>query len=461
MKVSPSFFTVIKLPLDFLMLFSAGIVTYLLRTKIISSFRPVLFDLDLPLGSYLYIILFVSVLFLAAYAISGLYSFKGRLSAAEEFLKIAVASSAGVMLLIIYIFLRQELFNSRFLVLGGWFLSVIFVFWGRRLLYIIQKYLVSRKDFGVRRTVVIGDGRNASKVIEDINRNPASGYRLAAHLRQVDLEFVARLIENGGLDKVILADTDYPMEKVTDLIGLCHENFITFKYVPDMHQTLTVNFGIDIFNGLPMIELKRTRLDGWGKIFKRTLDIAAAIIGLIIFSPLFLVLAVIIKLDSNGPVFARLKRVSCNKEFILYKFRSMIKNAEEFKPQLAVFNERQDGPLFKMRDDPRITGVGRFIRRTRIDELPQFWNVLKGDIALVGPRPHQPDEIARYQKHHRKLLAIKAGATGLAQVSGSSDLPFEQEVSLDSFYIDSWSLWLDIKIILKTVFKMLNDRSAV
>ena len=144
----------------------------------------------------------------------------------------------------------------------------------------------------------------------------------------------------------------------------------------------------------------------------------------------------------------------------MFKFRGMIENAEELKPLLADFNERADGPLFKMKDDPRITRVGRFIRRWRLDELPQFINVFRGDISLVGPRPHQPDEIARYTKHHRKVLAIKAGATGIAQASGASDLPFEEEVTLDTFYIENWSLWLDVRIILKTVARMLRG-SAV
>ena len=138
----------------------------------------------------------------------------------------------------------------------------------------------------------------------------------------------------------------------------------------------------------------------------------------------------------------------------------MIKNAEELKPYLAVFNERRDGPLFKIKNDPRITGVGRFIRRYRLDEIPQFWNILKGDMSLVGPRPHQPDEIKKYEKHHKRVLAIKAGATGLAQVSGSSDLPFDQEVALDTFYIENWSLFADFKIILKTLVKIFTDRSA-
>jgi len=191
------------------------------------------------------------------------------------------------------------------------------------------------------------------------------------------------------------------------------------------------------------------------------MDILASILGLILLSPLYVAVGITVKLDSSGPVFVRLKRISKNKEFGLIKFRSMLKNAEELKASLAVFNERKDGPLFKIKDDPRVTRVGRLIRKLRIDELPQFWNVLTGDISLVGPRPHQPDEISLYQKHHKKVLAIKAGATGLAQVSGSSDLPFEQEVALDTFYVENWSLWMDIKIILKTVLKIFTDRSAV
>ena len=139
----------------------------------------------------------------------------------------------------------------------------------------------------------------------------------------------------------------------------------------------------------------------------------------------------------------------------------MIKDAEKYKEHLWQFNERPDSPLFKMRDDPRVTRVGRFLRRCRLDEFPQLWNVFRGDISLVGPRPHQPDEIARYEKHHRRVLAIKAGVTGMAQISGSSDLPFEKEVALDTLYMEKWSLGRDFKIIFLTVLKLFRDHSAV
>ena len=210
-----------------------------------------------------------------------------------------------------------------------------------------------------------------------------------------------------------------------------------------------------------MVELKRTALDGWGRIVKRLVDIIGSVLGLILLSPFFLIMAIIIKSDSEGPVFYKPKRISQNKKFRLYKFRSMVKGAEAQKKKLLQHNERKDGPLFKMKDDPRITKVGKFIRKTRIDELPQLLNVLIGQISLVGPRPHQPDEIAHYKKHHKKVLAIKSGMTGMAQVSGSSDLSFEDEVKLDTFYIENWSLFLDLKIFLKTLVVLWRDRSAV
>jgi lipopolysaccharide/colanic/teichoic acid biosynthesis glycosyltransferase len=147
--------------------------------------------------------------------------------------------------------------------------------------------------------------------------------------------------------------------------------------------------------------------------------------------------------------------------FMLYKFRSMIDNAHALKGQLLDQNERKDaGPLFKMHNDPRITRIGRFLRRTRLDEFPQLYNALRGDISLVGPRPHEPEEVAQYEAHHKKLLVIKSGITGMAQISGASDLPFEEEVKLDTYYIENWSLFLDFKILLRTALTLFRDRSA-
>ena len=200
----------------------------------------------------------------------------------------------------------------------------------------------------------------------------------------------------------------------------------------------------------------------WYFFAKRVLDVTGAVVGLTFAAPLFLMTAIAIKLNSSGPVFADtpIRVGKREKVFKMYKFRSMIDNANLLKKEMIQLNERNDGPLFKMKNDPRVTRVGRFLRRARIDELPQLFNVLRGDMSLVGPRPHEPEEVAKYEKHHKKLLTIKSGMTGMAQVSGSSDLSFEEEVKLDTYYIENWSPALDIKILLKTAVILFKDRSA-
>lgn len=463
MKKADLFFNVLRLPVDFLMLLAAGTTTYIFRTEILRTFRPVLFEFNLPLVTYLYLVIFVSVLFVISYIISGLYSMRERMGIVEEFFKVLVSSSAAIMVIIVYIFLRQELFNSRFLVLGGWFFAVLFVFLGRILVRWLQVFFVSKYDFGIHKIMIVGNDNIATNIISEITKTPSSGYRIVKHLLNPEIEEIRSSVGNPGVDEVILANHDYPADKIVELIDFCNENHLGFKFVPNLNQTMTANYDVDVINGMPLIELKRTALDGWGKVIKRVLDVFAGSLGLIVLSPLISIIAFAIKWETEGPVFVRLKRMSKNKEFDILKFRSMINNAHSLNPYLRIMqNDRPDaGPLWKMKNDPRVTAVGHFIRRHRLDEIPQFWNILKGDISLVGPRPHQPDEISAYQKHHKRVLAIKSGATGLAQVSGSSDLSFDQEVAVDTFYIENWSLFLDLKIVLRTMLKVFTDHSAV
>ncbi|MEK7507220.1 MAG: sugar transferase [Patescibacteria group bacterium] len=461
MKKAELIFSVLLLPVDWLMLVLAGITTYFLRTRILSAFRPVLFEFNLPFDRYLLLVLAVSGLFVGAYALSGLYRLPSTHKTVTELARVAIASSAAIMAVIVYIFLRAELFNSRFLVLGAWLLAIVFVSFGRLVMRYLQRYLVSRYDLGVHRVMVIGEDEISRRLVSDIRANPAYGYRIIKHLVNPEVGEIKAAIGNPGVDEVILANPNYPADKVVELVDFCHEQHLVFKFVPNLYQTLTTNFAVDTIAGAPLLELKRTALDGWGKVIKRGLDVLGALFSLAVLLPIFAVISLAVKWQSEGPVFVRLRRVSGTKEFNLLKFRSMIKNAEALKPYLAQFNERQDSPLFKMKNDPRVTQVGRVLRRYRLDELPQFWNVFKGNISLVGPRPHQPDEIEKYQKHHKRVLAIKAGVTGLAQVSGSSDLSFEKEVALDTLYIENWSLGQDIKILILTFLKLFRDRSAV
>ena len=207
-------------------------------------------------------------------------------------------------------------------------------------------------------------------------------------------------------------------------------------------------------------ESESTRGFSFYEAIKRLIDIICSFVGILVLSPLFIIIAIIIKFTSKGPVFFSQKRVGRNgKEFDMYKFRSMVVNAEELKEKLAAQNE-MSGPMFKMKDDPRVTKVGKFIRKTSIDELPQLWNILKGDMSLVGPRPSLPKEVAQFDEWMYKRLEVKPGLTCYWQVSGRNNIDFEDWMKLDVKYVEERNLWIDIKLIFKTVFVLFGDKNA-
>ena len=196
------------------------------------------------------------------------------------------------------------------------------------------------------------------------------------------------------------------------------------------------------------------------EVIKRIIDIVASFIGLILLSPLMLIVSILIKLESKGEVIFKQKRVGLNgEEFEIYKFRSMVANAEELKEKLAEENE-MSGPMFKMKDDPRITKVGKFIRKTSIDELPQLINVVKGEMSLVGPRPSLPKEVAKFEEWMNERLLVKPGLTCYWQVSGRNNIDFEDWMKLDIKYVRERNFWLDIKLILKTILVLFGDENA-
>ena len=273
MKHSDLIFTVILVPLDFAMVFLAGVATYILRTHILDAFRPVQFSFNLPLEKYILITIIVAGLFIASYAASGLYVIRRR-SLMEEFLRIIVGSSSAIMGIIIFIFLRQELFNSRFLVLGGWILAVIFVALGRVIVRSIKKYLISRHDVGVQKVMVIGEDSISDQIVQEIENNLSSGYRIVKRLANPEVSEVMSAIGNPGVQEVILANPNYPADKVVELIDFCHENHLVFRFVPNLYQTLTTNYSFDTFTNVPLVELRRTALEGWGRVWKRSTRLA-------------------------------------------------------------------------------------------------------------------------------------------------------------------------------------------
>jgi exopolysaccharide biosynthesis polyprenyl glycosylphosphotransferase len=463
MKRSELIFGALLVPVDFLMFLAAGMAAYFLRVSpLVVKWRPVLFTLNLPFQRYFFLLLAVSFFGVIIFAVSGLYKISAQKKLIKEFFQIIVATSATILVVILYIFFSRELFESRFIVIAAWIFAIIFVSLGRFFVKKLQRHLVGKYSVGTHNVVVIGEDRITKKIVKEIKDHPELGYRIIQHFSDININNIRDFVFGEGkhTDEVILASYKYERNDVLEILDFCEEQRIDFKFVPNLFQALTTNVEMNTFDGVPLIEIKKTPLDGWGKIIKRFVDFVGSLFGLIVLSPFFLITAIFIKLDSNGPVFARLKRISQRKEFYLFKFRSMVKDAEQMKKDLWQYNERNDGPLFKMKNDPRITKIGRFLRKYRIDEFPQLINVLKGEMSLVGPRPHQPDEIERYEKHHKKVLLIKPGMTGMAQISGSSNLPFEEEVKLDTYYIENWSLNKDIYVLLKTLIILFKDRSA-
>ncbi len=461
MKKSELIFGSLLVPVDFLMILIAGIVTYFLRTSpLVVQWRPVLFSLNLPFSRFFGILIIAAIFTLLIFALSGLYKIRASRRLFEEFSRVIISTSAVILAIIVFLFLTGGEFESRFLILATWILVILFVFIGRFFIKKFQRYLVGRYNIGTHNVLVIGGDGMSENIIKEINRRPDLGYRIIRHFPNLDIEKIKRAVKNPSVDTVILASPKYERREILDILDFCDEHRKGFKFVPNLFQALTTNIEIDTLGGVPLIEIKKTSLDGWGKIIKRGVDISGSAIGLILLLPFLSFIGLIIKLDSSGPVFVRLKRVSQGREFNLYKFRSMVKNAEELKKELLKYNEREEGPLFKMKDDPRITRVGRILRKFRLDEFLQLINVFKGEMSLVGPRPHQPDEIADYERHHKRVLFLKSGMTGLAQISGSSDLPFEEEVKLDTYYIENWSLKKDVYILLKTFLVLFIDRSA-
>lgn len=196
-------------------------------------------------------------------------------------------------------------------------------------------------------------------------------------------------------------------------------------------------------------------------MIKRILDIIASICGLVFILPFTPLIALAIWLEDRGPAFVKLDRVSEGRVIKAYKFRSMVQNAAKMKEQLRHLNERKDGPLFKLKNDPRLTRTGKFLRKLRLDEFPQFLNVLKGELSLVGPRPHEPEEMNQYPEEFKKLYYAKGGLTGLSQVKGASLLPFKKELEYDLYYLEHQSIWLDLKILFKTIWIFFSDPTGV
>lgn len=464
-------FIFIQLPLDYLMLILAGLSAYGLRyTSFVTSIRPILFNLHW--NKYWPIVLMVALGWLLIFALSGLYSTDPNRKLGTELNRVFLACSTGFAAITIYVFFTLQKFDSRFLVLAGWILAVTFVGAGRVILR-LAKMACYRFGLGLRRTVIIGSETIAEKIKNALRERPELGYKLLAVFNGFNSKIGTNVLTLRP-DEIIFTDPRASEEEALAAIDFANEHHITFKYSADLFSTISSNMSVSAVAGIPIIELRRTRLTGWGRIIKRLMDIILSVILIILFSPVYLLVALAIFIETGRPIIYQNERVGqAGRRFFTLKFRSMRQKdctGEQFgkKGEQALSEEEKliqtqgvkKGPVYKIKDDPRVTAVGRFIRLWSLDELPQFFNVLQGNMSLVGPRPHQPREVDQYQKWHRALLTIKPGITGLAQISGRSDLSFDEEAKLDMFYIEHWRLLLDIIILLKTPFVVLTRKGT-
>ncbi len=474
MKKSELIFGAIRVPIDFAALLISGALAYMVRTSdYVQSIRPALFEQELRLVGYMQLVAIVSTLIVGIFALQGLYRMDVTRKLVDEVTRIFSGVSMGVMAVIIYVFLLAELFQSRFILLSGYGIALVLVTLGRWLVRRVQVAALKR-GYGVHKVVLVGNGRFADQLKHLFRQKVKLGYVVVAAPESVDMAELENIYKKRGIDEVIKTDPTLPEEDNLALLDFCDRYKIDYKYIPDIYETYAANIKFQQVAGVPMMELMRTPLDGWGRVAKRVIDVLGSVLGLIILSPLLLVTALIIIWDSRGPVFFKQTRIGRKmKKFEIIKFRSMCceyctgsryggEKAKKYEDELrANNNERNGGPLFKMKDDPRITRVGKILRKTRIDELPQLINVLKGEMSLIGPRPHLPSEVVKYTKYHRRLFTIKPGMSGMAQVNGNAGLHFEQEVKLDIGYIEDWSLWLDAILLIKTLRILFTDRNAV
>jgi exopolysaccharide biosynthesis polyprenyl glycosylphosphotransferase len=473
-------FGFLSLPVDLVMVLAAFVVAYIARS---TSASPIPVIYIWPFAKYLNLAFLMLPIWILAFSLAGLYSQKRQ--RVFQLGQIIVGSSLGAMALVLYVFLQRSDFFSRLIVFYVWILAIVFVGLGRAILGLIKNNFYSRRQNRISLAIIGKQDATSENLISQILSKPSLGYRLVgfigiknpAEFDKVnylgEIDELEAIISEKKIDEIIMTDTGLDNTRLFEILRICQENQVIFKAVPAHAQVSTRTLQYDEFSGVPIIEFQGTALQGWGVFTKRALDIVVSLVATILTSPIIAILYLIVKLDSKGPAIYKNVRVGNKGEFFTYKFRSMYieyctgnlyggHRAEEFQNSLidSEKNIKKGDALYKIADDPRVTKIGKFLRKTSLDELPQLYNVLIGNMSLVGPRPHQPNEVKNYTNEQRKLLLIKPGITGLAQISGRSDLSFEEEARLDIFYLENWSVGFDLYIILKTFSTVIKGKGG-
>lgn len=441
-----------------------------------------------PLNEYLFILVLASLSYYVIHSFFGVYG-SMRLRSSLQVFGISLASSV-----LVFVILAATLFTVK-LDLSRSFIG-LFCFLAA-LCFTVERFVVlrmlrywRRKGRNFRNVLICGAGEQAVRLAKEISSQPELGIgircfaeldeerafsnhsenfriRLSSipNLRSNELRYgseaIQKTLHEYAIDEVIFTDVMNVMPQVTEMIALCSEQGIRTTLAADLFSIGMVKSGISYFGDMPLIHFRTPPGDHWTLGLKRVFDVLASLMLLILFSPFFLIISILIKLTSPGPVFFKQKRIGLNgRLFSLYKFRSMFLGAEKGLDTLQERNEMR-GPVFKIKNDPRITPIGKFLRRFSLDELPQLWNVLRGDMSLVGPRPPIPGEVSLYERRDRRRLSMRPGLTCIWQVSGRNQISdFESWVRLDLEYIDNWSFGRDMMLLLRTIPTVLKGTGS-
>ena len=427
-----------------------------------------------PFRAYIPFALALTVLVMIAYKLGGVYNQPRGASWLDEVYALIGGTTTGILIVTAMTFWFRPLVYSRLMFLWAGLLIVTLLSISR----LIKRWVwgsLMRRGIGVDRVLIVGAGEVGRRLMRNIVAQPELGYRVIGFVdddpdkNRTDIgrfkafggiENLPRVVQEEAIDEVIITLPWMYHRKILGIMRQCERERVRARIVPDLFQLALSRVDIEDLGGIPIIGVKEVSITGWNLAFKRISDIVFSLIGLILFFPLMLLIALAIKLDSPGPVLFKQIRVGKGgQKFVFYKFRSMHQGAEEEQPKLTDLDEVV-GPTFKIRNDPRCTRVGRILRRTSLDELPQLYNVLRGEMSLVGPRPALPSEVEQYKEWHRRRLEISPGITGLWQVSGRSELTFDEMCLLDIYYLENWSPLLDLKIALKTIPAVITGTGA-
>lgn len=466
-----SFFLIIG---DFLALLAAFISAYILRVKL--DDRPLV--AEIAAREYLLAFLYVLPFWLVIFALLGLYNRSSYENRFSEFGRLLVGCFLGILVAIGYEYVTNaSIFPARLVPVYGLGLAFAFVLLFRTIARGIRRSLFNF-GIGVNKVLIVGDSPITERFVEAIANTKITGYRIIGvvgsdehshpYRHFSDLESAVTALSDQGINSIIQTELFSASDKNSKLLAYAQEHHIAYRFVPGNNELFVGNIDVDLFYSIPIVAVHQTALIGWGRVVKRLFDIAGSCIALFLFSPLFLIIAIISKITEprGNVVFYQTRLTRFNREFKVYKFRSHklaysgLSPEEAFdkmgKPELTK-RYRENGDFLE--DDPRISSLGKILRATSLDELPQLWNVLKGDISLVGPRALIPQELKAYKQRHL-ILSVKSGLTGLAQISGRRDISFDERRKLDIYYVQNWSFWGDIVILVRTIAVVLFQRGA-